>query len=83
MKGLTHTRALTIGALALALAAVAAPALAQNTGQIKGKVVDAQNKPVDGAQITIQEHGGQNRKYQVKSDREGSYVRKALHGNLR
>jgi tetratricopeptide (TPR) repeat protein len=72
MKGLTHTRALTIGAMALALAAFAAPALAQ-TGQIKGKVVDAQNKPVDGAQITIQEQGGQNRKYQTRSNRQGEY----------
>jgi len=73
MKGLTYVRALTTCAVVLALAALAAPAAAQNTGRVKGKVVDAQNKPVEGAQITIQELGGQNRKYQTKSDRQGEF----------
>ena len=45
-------RSLTICAVVLGLAAAAAPASAQ-TGGMKGKVVDAQNKPVDGATVTL------------------------------
>ena len=72
MTGTRRVRALTIGTMLLALAALATPAAAQ-TGTLKGKVVDAQNKPVDGAQITIQEQGGQNRKYTAKTNRNGEY----------
>jgi Tfp pilus assembly protein PilF len=45
-------RSLTICAIVLGFAAAAAPAWAQ-TGGMKGKVVDAQNKPVDGATVTL------------------------------
>jgi tetratricopeptide (TPR) repeat protein len=73
MSGTRISQLLTIGAVVLALAGFATPALAQ-TGQVKGKVVDAQNKPVEGATITIQQEGGQSRKYQVKSDRRGEFI---------
>jgi Tfp pilus assembly protein PilF len=46
-------RTLAIGAMVLGLAAFAAPASAQ-TGQVKGKITDAENKPVEGAKVTIQ-----------------------------
>lgn len=72
MTGTRISRSLTICAVVVALAAFAAPAFAQ--GQIKGKVVDAQNKPVEGARITMQQDGCQNRKYEVKSDRNGEYI---------
>jgi len=72
MTGTRIGRALACITMTIALLALAAPAAAQ-TGQIKGKVVDAQNKPVDGAQITIQEQGGQNRKYTAKTNRNGEY----------
>ena len=45
-------RLLAICAFVLGLTAMAAPASAQ-TGQVKGKVVDANNKPVEGAKVTI------------------------------
>ena len=51
------------------LAAYAVPAAAQ-TGQIKGKVVDAQNKPVDGAKI-VMEAVDTARKFETKSDSKG------------
>jgi tetratricopeptide (TPR) repeat protein len=67
------SRSLAICAVVIALAAFAAPAVAQ-TSQIKGKVVDAQNKPVEGAKITMQQEGGQNRKYETKSGRNGEFI---------
>ena len=49
------------GALALAVVlAVSAPALAQ--GIIRGKVVDAEGKPIEGAIVTIEGTGGITRK---------------------
>jgi tetratricopeptide (TPR) repeat protein len=72
MKGTPTGRSLTICGIVLALVGFAPAAFAQ-TGMIKGKVVDAQNKPVEGAVITIQEEGGQNRKLTTKSNRNGEY----------
>jgi tetratricopeptide (TPR) repeat protein len=61
-----------LAAVAL-VAIVAAPASAQ-TGQIKGKVVDAQNKPVDGATVTIaQADGASNQKWTLKT-KKGEYM---------
>jgi Tfp pilus assembly protein PilF len=45
-------RSLAVCVVALGLSFVATPAMAQ-TGQVKGKVVDAKNKPIEGAKITI------------------------------
>ena len=73
MTGTLIGRSSTICMVVLALTVFAAPAAAQ-TGQFKGKVVDEQNKPVEGAAITMQQEGGQNRKYQVKSDRRGEFI---------
>jgi tetratricopeptide (TPR) repeat protein len=73
MTGTRISRSVTICAVVIALAAFAAPAFAQ-TGQIKGKVVDAQNKPVEGAKITMVQEGGQNRKYETRSDRNGEFI---------
>jgi tetratricopeptide (TPR) repeat protein len=73
MTGTRISRSLTICAIVFALAAFAAPAFAQ-TGQIKGKVTDAQNKPVEGAVITMQQEAGQSRKYTTKSDKNGDYI---------
>jgi tetratricopeptide (TPR) repeat protein len=66
-------KSLAILALVLGLSALTLPANAQ-TGQVKGKVVDADNKPVEGAIITIQMIEGMNRKYETKTDRRGQYV---------
>jgi tetratricopeptide (TPR) repeat protein len=63
-------------ALAL-LVALASPALAQ-TGQIKGKVLDAEGKPVAGAQIVIEFAEGVNRKFEVKTDRRGEFIQIGL-----
>lgn len=82
MTGTRISRSLTICAIVFALAAFATPALAQ-TGQIKGKVTDAQNKPVEGAIITMQEEpGGQNRKYTTKTDRNGEYIQIGIQSGI-
>jgi tetratricopeptide (TPR) repeat protein len=51
--------------------AVAASADAQ-TGRLKGKVVDAENKPVEAA-VILMESKEYNRKMQTKTDRRGEY----------
>lgn len=57
---------------AFVLAAVGAIGSAQ-TGRLKGKVVDAGNKPVEGATVTI-ESQEMNRKLTTKTDRRGEYT---------
>lgn len=65
------SRVATIGALVLSLVALASPALAQG-GTLRGKVIDDQNKPVDGAKITMVETGT-NRKFETKTDSKGEW----------
>ena len=68
-------RSLTICAVVLGLAAAAAPASAQ-TGGLKGKVVDAQNKPVDGATVTLVQNDT-NSKFTLKS-KKGEFMQIGL-----
>lgn len=62
---------LALGAFVLGLAAVSAVGYAQ-TGRLKGKVVDADNKPVEGATI-LMESKETNRKSTTKTDKRGEY----------
>ena len=66
------SRTLAICALVLGVVAVASPALAQ-TGQIRGKVVDADNKPVEGAKVTLQAVDT-NSKFELKTKKNGEYM---------
>jgi Tfp pilus assembly protein PilF len=66
-------RSFTICAIVLGLAA--APALAQ-TGGMKGKVVDAQNKPVDGATVTLVQQDT-NSKFNLKT-KKGEFLQIGL-----
>lgn len=56
---------------------LAAPAFAQ-TGMVKGRVVDAENKPVDGAKVKIEFKDGINRKFEVKTNKKGEYIQIGL-----
>ncbi len=58
---------------ALALFCSVAPALAQSTGAIKGKVVDVKGEPVVDAKITIEFKDGMARKFETKSNKKGEY----------
>jgi Tfp pilus assembly protein PilF len=74
----THivTRTLAICAIALGLATIARPAAAQ-TGQVRGKVTDADNKPVEGAKVTIQLVDN-NTKFEVKTKKNGEFMQIGL-----
>jgi Tfp pilus assembly protein PilF len=66
------------GPLAVVAALVlAVPALAQ-TGMIKGKVLDAEGKPVADAAVTIEYMDSANRRLSTKSDRRGEFVQLGL-----
>jgi tetratricopeptide (TPR) repeat protein len=62
---------LTLGAFVLGLTALSTIGYAQ-TGRLKGKVVDAENKPVEGAAI-VMESKEMNRKISTKTDKRGEY----------
>ncbi|MGH9349212.1 MAG: tetratricopeptide repeat protein [Vicinamibacterales bacterium] len=67
------------GALAIVVAlGLAAPAAAQSTGMVKGKVVDAQGEPIDGARILIEFAEGVTRKNETKTNRRGEYIQIGL-----
>jgi tetratricopeptide (TPR) repeat protein len=73
----TLVRRVTLIAVLALLALWTAPAAAQ-TGQVKGKVVDAKNQPIEGAQVTIEMTEGMNRKYEVKTNRRGEFIQIGL-----
>jgi tetratricopeptide (TPR) repeat protein len=74
----THivSRPLAICAMVLGLAAFAIPATAQ-TGSVRGKVTDADNKPVEGAKVTIQQTDN-NTKFEVKTKKNGEFMQIGL-----
>jgi tetratricopeptide (TPR) repeat protein len=45
---------------------------------LKGKVIDAEGKPVQGAQIAIEFADGVTRKFEVKTDRRGEFIQIGL-----
>ena len=70
--------------LALALLIGLAPATFAQTAVLKGKVIDPEGKPVQGAQIVIEFADGVNRKFEVKSDRRGEFIQIGLQpGNYK
>ena len=65
------------GVLALAVVfAVSGPALAQSI--VRGKVLDAQGKPIEGAIVTIAGTEGSTRKAEVKTNRNGEFLQVGL-----
>jgi tetratricopeptide (TPR) repeat protein len=62
-------------AFAALLTLTASPALAQSI--VKGKVLDAANKPVEGATVTF-ENESTNRKAETKTDKKGEFLQVGL-----
>ncbi len=77
MVGTWIRRPLILSIVALGVTLLAEPALAQ-TGQVKGKVVDAKNQPIEGAQVVIEMTDGMTRKYTVKTNRRGEFIQIGL-----
>jgi tetratricopeptide (TPR) repeat protein len=75
--GITIRRSVAIGTLALGLACVASPAFAQS-GQIKGKVTDAQGAIVEGAKVLIQNLDQGSKPIETKTNKKGEYIQVGL-----
>src|SRR5919204_3591582 len=73
-----RTRLTRCGLAVAAAASLAAPALGQSTGMVKGKVVDAEGKPVEGAKITIEFTEGVNRRQQTTTNKKGEFIQIGL-----
>jgi tetratricopeptide (TPR) repeat protein len=78
MTGNTIRRSVAIWSLTLGLACVASPALAQS-GQIKGKVTDAQGAPVDGAKVLIENLDKGAKPLETKTNKKGEYIQVGLY----
>jgi hypothetical protein len=70
-------RALMPSVLVLGLAVVVSPAFAQ-TGQVKGKVVDAKNQPVEKADVIVEATDGMGRKFKLSTNKKGEYIQIGL-----
>jgi len=68
-------------AFLVAAAFLALPAAAQ-TGAVRGKVVDEQGQPVDGAKVEIHFKGGVTRKFETKTNKKGEYTQVGLQGGI-
>ena len=68
--------------LLVALAVWAAPAQAQSTGMVKGKVVDSSNQIVEGATVVIETKDSGARKFTVKTNKKGEYIQIGLAPGL-
>jgi tetratricopeptide (TPR) repeat protein len=55
-----------------------APSASAQTGAVKGRVLDAEGQPIDGARITIQSVDSMSRKYETKSNRKGEFFQIGL-----
>jgi tetratricopeptide (TPR) repeat protein len=78
MTGATIRRTVAISILAVGLACVARPAFAQS-GQIKGKVTDAQGNPVDAATIELLNTDKGAKPITVKTNKKGEYIQVGLY----
>jgi tetratricopeptide (TPR) repeat protein len=66
-------RALIAAGLLLGIGLLASPAQAQ-TGTARGKVLDAEGKPLQDAIVAIEFQGGITRKFEVKTNKKGEYM---------
>jgi Tfp pilus assembly protein PilF len=75
---------LQTSAVALAIVFGLASIAGAQSGQLRGKVIDPDGKPVQGAEILIEFADGVTRKYNVKTDRRGEFIQIGLQpGNYR
>jgi tetratricopeptide (TPR) repeat protein len=70
--------------LVAAVAALAVPAgtASAQTGAARGKVVDEQGQPVEGAKIELDYKGGVTRKYETKTNKKGEFTQVGLQSGM-
>jgi tetratricopeptide (TPR) repeat protein len=78
MTGATIRRSVAISFLALGLALVSAPAFAQS-GQIRGKVIDDKDQPVDGATVLLENTDKGAKPISTKTNKKGEYIQVGLY----
>ncbi len=76
VSGLIRRHLAIVSAASAIAIALEAPGLAQQ-GMMRGKVIDAQGQPVEGAKITIAAAEG-NRRFEVKTNKKGEFVQIGL-----
>jgi len=74
-------RAFILLAAALVLGLPAATATAQ-TGAARGKVLDEQGQPIEGAKIELDFKGGVTRKFETKTNKKGEFTQVGLQSGL-
>lgn len=74
-------RVLLLLAAVAVLCLPAATASAQ-TGAARGKVVDEQGQPIEGAKIELDYKGGVNRKYETKTNKKGEFTQVGLASGM-
>ena len=77
MQGAHIRRSIGICTMLLALVLAYGTAQAQ-TGQVKGKVVDGKQQPVEGAVVVVEATDGMGRKFTLKTNRRGEYIQIGL-----
>jgi len=78
IRALLGPRVLAIGAVVFGLVVWSVvPARAQ-TGQVKGKVVDAEGNPIEGASVLIEYVGALTRRHETKTNKRGDFVQIGL-----
>ena len=65
-------------ALGVAWVVGAAPASAQSTGMVKGKVVDSANQIVEGATVILETKDSGARRFKVTTNKKGEYIQIGL-----
>lgn len=71
------TRMLVVGALAGLVLGLAAPAYAQS-GQLRGKVVNKDGRPVENAEVILDFVGDVNRQLKTQTDKNGEWVKPGI-----
>jgi tetratricopeptide (TPR) repeat protein len=83
MEGVIMKRVLAAVAVLLGLALFVPQAQAQ-TGTARGRVVDAQDKPVADAKVMLEYLGGVTRKFETKTNKKGEFIQVGMQpGNYR
>jgi hypothetical protein len=75
---MTIRRTVAMCTLAFGLACAASPAFAQS-GQIKGKVTDAQGAVVEGAKVLIENLDKGSKAIETKTNKKGEHIQVGLY----